>query len=65
MKQAALRVVGWNQNVRFRTRTDATLGEVVAAVDATPEVWEAEQAMVVIHGSGDVMNEDSSQEEAI
>lgn len=66
MKRAALRMVGWNQNVQFRTQTKATMGEVAAAVDATPEVWEAAEAMVVIHaGSGDVMNNDLSQEETI
>ncbi|KAH6943830.1 hypothetical protein HPB50_000124 [Hyalomma asiaticum] len=66
MKRATLRMVGWNQNVQFRTQANATMGEVAAAVDATLEVWEAAEAVVVIHaGSGDVKNKDSSQEEAI
>ncbi|KAH6920312.1 hypothetical protein HPB50_028701 [Hyalomma asiaticum] len=57
MKRAALRMVGWNQNVQFRTQTNATMGEVAAAVDATPEVWEAAEAMVVIHaGTGVVQH---------
>lgn len=57
MKRTLLKMVSWNWNVHFRADTDATMKDVIAAVEESSDVWGTSEGMVVLYtGRKDVMD---------
>ncbi|KAL1485946.1 hypothetical protein MTO96_047160 [Rhipicephalus appendiculatus] len=61
LKRAALKAVGWNKKVIFRAKEGATLQELCSAVDQAEDIWQAPEAIVVLHaGSLEISNGSST-----
>ncbi|KAL1424367.1 hypothetical protein MTO96_020292 [Rhipicephalus appendiculatus] len=61
LKRAALKAVGWNKSVIFRAKEGATLQELCSPVDQAEDIWQAPEAIVVLHaGSLEISNGSST-----